>query len=369
MDTKKDLNGDINQEELKELVGKLRNIFKTRFQIVQEGSIERNPLPKTVLTKLEKLAANTVLNEEIERIQSDMMKINTAICAMATSVIEVRGQRKKPGKASKNGDNKTVTKMQQQLKEMKKLTSKIASEISRRKNGRKASDKEKENIGLIKRKMDITRGDLSIEALTEFKHQCLNNIKVAKERIRVKTVTIARRKNNTEFEKNEAAFYKNLTETNKYTGNPPNIEEFEDFWANIWETEGKINRDANWMNEIKREINNEVKTSHLKPSCSVQKWKEVIIKKKNWSSPGIDGIQNYWIKKMTAVWHSEVNEINKYLNGEKEIPEWLGRGRTVLIPKSNDLTKKEKYRPITCLITMYKNFAAIMADIMTEHLK
>ena len=140
-----------------------------------------------------------------------MMKINTAIYAMATSVIEVPGQRKKPGKASKNGATETVTKMQQQLKEMKKLTSKTASEIDRRKNGRKASDKEKENIGLMKRKMNITRGDLSIEALTEFKHQCLNNIKVVKERIRVKTVTIARRKNNTEFEKNEAAFYKNLT--------------------------------------------------------------------------------------------------------------------------------------------------------------
>ena len=122
LDTEKELNGDINQEELKELVGKLRNVFKTRFHIVQEGSIERSPLPKTVLTKLEELAANTVLKEEIERIQSDMMKINTAIYAMATSVIEVRGQRKKPGKASKNGANKTVTKMQQQLKEMKKLT-------------------------------------------------------------------------------------------------------------------------------------------------------------------------------------------------------------------------------------------------------
>ena len=62
-------------------------------------------------------------------------------------------------------------------------------------------------------------------------------------------------------------------------------------------------------------------------------------------------------------------EINKYLSGEKEIPERLGKGRTVLLPKSNDLTKKDKYRPITCLITMYKNFTAVMADIMTKHLK
>ena len=121
------------------------------------------------------------------------------------------------------------------------------------------------------------------------------------------------------------------------------------------------------MNEIKREINNEVKTSHPKPSCIVQKWKEIIIKKKNWSNPGIDGIQNYLIKKMTAVWQAEVNEINKYQNGEKEIPEWLGRGRTVLLPKSIDLTKKDKQRP--CRITMYKNFTVIMAYSMTEHLK
>ena len=70
LDTEKELNGDINQEELKELVGKLRNIFKTRFQIVQEGSIERSPLPKTVLIKLEELAANTVLKEEIEKFRA-----------------------------------------------------------------------------------------------------------------------------------------------------------------------------------------------------------------------------------------------------------------------------------------------------------
>ena len=48
-----------------------------------------------------------------------------------------------------------------------------------------------------------------------------------------------------------AAFYKNLTETNNYESNPPNIKQFEDFWAKIWKTEGKINRKASWMNEMK----------------------------------------------------------------------------------------------------------------------
>ena len=44
----------------------------------------------------------------------------------------------------------------------------------------------------------------------QFKLYCLNNIKVVKESERVKYVTESKRKNNTEFEKNEAAFYKNL---------------------------------------------------------------------------------------------------------------------------------------------------------------
>ena len=104
----------------------------------------------------------------------------------------------------------------------------------------------------MKKKLNINRGDLSLEALTEFKHQCHNNIKVVKKRIRVKSVTITRRKNNMEFEKNEVAFYKNLKDTNKYEGNPPNMKEFEDFWANNWETEGIINRKASWMKEMKK---------------------------------------------------------------------------------------------------------------------
>ena len=93
---------------------------------------------------------------------------------------------------------------------MKYLYSQAASEIDGRKNGRKASTKEKENISVTKKKMNVTKRSLSLEALTEFKHQCLNNIKAIKERLGVKTITVSGRKNSTEFEKNKAAFYKSI---------------------------------------------------------------------------------------------------------------------------------------------------------------
>ena len=100
-------------------------------------------------------------------------------------------------------------------------------------------------IKLRKRNLNVTRGDLLIEALMEFKLHCLNNIKVVKERYRVMYVTESKRKNNTEFEKNEAAFYMNMHEVN-----PLNIKEFEDFWANVKETVGKINTETSCINEM-----------------------------------------------------------------------------------------------------------------------
>ena len=111
--------GDICQEELKNLVEQLRKIFKTTLPIIQEGNIDRKPLPKTVLTKLEELAANIVLREELDNNQSDMRTINAAIYAIVTSVVEARGQKKKSSGASRNEANHTITKMQQRMKEMK----------------------------------------------------------------------------------------------------------------------------------------------------------------------------------------------------------------------------------------------------------
>ena len=96
---------------MKNLVEKLQKILQTTLPIIQEGNIKRKPLPKTVLTNLEELAANVVLREELDNNQSDMTTINAAIYAMATSVVEACGQKKKSSGASRNEANHTITKM------------------------------------------------------------------------------------------------------------------------------------------------------------------------------------------------------------------------------------------------------------------
>ena len=50
-----------------------------------------------------------------------------------------------------------------------------------------------------------------------------------------------------------------------------------------------------------------------------------------------------------------------------KIPEWWPSGRTVLLPKTKDLSDEKNYRPITCLNTSYKILTGMIAKYMREH--
>ncbi len=69
----------------------------------------------------------------------------------------------------------------------------------------------------------------------------------------------------------------------------------------------------------------------------------------NWKSPGTDKIQIYWIKKLTALHSHLTKAVNKILENPKELPEWLTRGITYLLPKAKDSSLAKNYRPITYL--------------------
>ena len=49
------------------------------------------------------------------------------------------------------------------------------------------------------------------------------------------------------------------------------------------------------------------------------------------------------------------------------MPDWLIRGRTVLIPKAGSTGSPDQYRPITCLNTMYKLFTSVLTRILMHH--
>ena len=90
-------------------------------------------------------------------------------------------------------------------------------------------------------------------------------------------------------------------------------------------------------------------------------------KRKNWSAPGIDGIPNFYWKKLRGTWSALLRCFNLWIEQPGEIPAWLTQGRTVLLPKTEELSNEKNYRLITCLNTCYKIFTGIIGNYMKDH--
>jgi hypothetical protein len=74
----------------------------------------------------------------------------------------------------------------------------------------------------------------------------------------------------------------------------------------------------------------------------------------NWKSPGGDQIHNFWLKKFTCIHKCLLDHFNGFIREPNTFPEFLAHGITYLKPKDSDTKNPSKYRPITCLPTIYK---------------
>lgn len=89
----------------------------------------------------------------------------------------------------------------------------------------------------------------------------------------------------------------------------------------------------------------------------------------NWTAPGPDKVQNFWFKFFTSVHHPLAKIFNDLINNPEDIPQFLTFGVTYLKPKDNDTKNPAKYRPITCLPTVYKLLTSIISNKIYTHIK
>ena len=50
----------------------------------------------------------------------------------------------------------------------------------------------------------------------------------------------------------------------------------------------------------------------------------------NWKTAGRDGVQGFWIKKLSNSHEQTAFQMNKILNESEQLADWLTNGRTVL---------------------------------------
>ena len=248
---------------------------------------------------------------------------------------------------------------------MKRLRQDIArtgNELHRRKQRRKATKREKEIINQLRASMDgkeVTLGNLRAA-----KEQWLDKLRYKKVKLDKYVEKGNRKKDNIIFQKDQKSFSHTLEKVEKHEGEMPEMEKFVEFWGGIWE-QNEPTPNMPWMEEVKAELSEKANiVSQFE--ITEEKLRKESSKRKNWTAPGIDGIQNYWWK-FTSAQKALAKSLMSLYQDTSRIPEWWPSGRTVLLPKTKNLSDEKNYRPITCLNTSYKILTGLVAKYMREH--
>ena len=172
-------------------------------------------------------------------------------------------------------------------------------------------------------------------------------------------------RDNATFERDQKSFFRKIESSTSHEGQIPNIEKFVELWGGIWEKEERT-PEMPWMEKVREDLMRKIKKGNVFDITGESLTKESN-KKKNWTAPGKDGIQNYWWKKFKAAQRALKRAFEKIRDNNELIPVWWPSGRTILLPKTKDLSDEKKYHPITCLNTSYKLLTRLIGKYMREH--
>ncbi|KAL0840474.1 hypothetical protein ABMA28_015720 [Loxostege sticticalis] len=212
--------------------------------------------------------------------------------------------------------------------------------------------------------------------ITQFIDTLKQKLTVITSRINRYRACSLRKTQNTQFQNNEKNFYRNLktSTTNNTTNNnnnahsSPEPDSVRNFWAEIWEQPKEHNDNAGWLeSEYKKNEHIPQMSFEIIP---VDIFQAVISKLHNWKAPGTDKIHNFWYKKLTYTHAFLHNHINKFIQDPQTLPDYVMTGTTYMIPKDlSDSSNPAKYRPITCLQTIYKIISSCITSLMYEHIE
>ena len=363
-------------EESNELVDMRRTFMETlqKLKVTTNRHIEereRLMKLKTKTTKVEFDNANKILENYLGE-TDDICKVIDAVYAMGRTIEERSGIKREKGTKTKQGScmrivnrggNRRIKRKEKQLKEARQMVAWIGNEIFRQDKKRKAIKKE---LKIVAKVMQKARSSLSNKAslLTE-KELWLDELRYRKAELNKVRTRDAKIRNNRMFKEDERRFYRNINCINNKKGVVPDMEKFVAFWAEIWEDETKTPH-KKWMDNVSEKI--KAKVQQVEDLVITERTLyEIIRKRKNWSAPGVDGIQNFWWKKFRGAWKSLVKCMSSWITNPQRIPGWLTLGRTILLPKTEDLSHEKDYRPITCLNTCYKIFSGMIGKHMKAH--
>ncbi|KAL0851472.1 hypothetical protein ABMA28_007269 [Loxostege sticticalis] len=183
-----------------------------------------------------------------------------------------------------------------------------------------------------------------------------------------------RRKNDNKlFTTNEKCFYRqlkgsyNTDNDSNEQATLPDREDLKNYWADLWEQRKSHNEEAKWIKEEERRWENIEEMEFL--DLTKEDIETVTRKMKNWKAAGVDGVQNFWYKKLAFLHEILAKKCTEVIKGEENLPEFVTKGITHMLPKSSDTSNPLQYRPITCLPTLYKLITSCITIKINSHIE
>ena len=101
---------------------------------------------------------------------------------------------------------------------------------------------------------------------------------------------------NANFERDQKNFFKKVEGRTEYVGQIPEMEKFVKFWGDIWEKDDRT-PEMPWMESVSKQLRDKI-TNVKEFNIAEETLEKETYKRKNWTAPRIDGIQNFWWKRL-----------------------------------------------------------------------
>ncbi|TBU10471.1 reverse transcriptase, partial [Hamiltosporidium tvaerminnensis] len=305
----------------------LRDKFLSKIKEISENEIGK------VVVRTRKHLNELVDSKVLDLINRVVINSEAAYIMQAAQVCYDEATRKeKPRSAWKENIESKISKL---------VLSKDLLEKARKQE--KLSTSETKSLKKIMREFNLNLSnvtDLS-EALVK-KNESLN---VYEKKIAMHESRKQFRKENRMFKLFRGLFYRGLSERLE-SEHAVSRDEIVSFWSTMWNK----NDDAVTYDDYLIPF---ISDNHPTMFPSLDEFVNIINWLPNWKAAGIDGIYNFFIKKLTTL-HKYLYDIVKVicLEGTPQA-DWFYCGLTYLIPKGIP-QRGSDYRPITCMSNLYK---------------
>ena len=247
-----------------------------------------NKLPKVKMSAEDELSANRILKRFLKN-KDEIQVITEAVYAMGNAVAKKMGIKKKEISHKAKGGNRRERKLKDEIKGLRRKIAHISNELHRRKIRRKATKREKEIMKNLK--MQLEGGKTTRKSMLMQKEKWLDQLRYQKVKLEKLITRGTRIRNNAMFSNDEGSFYSRVNQASERIGKTPCMDEFVKFWGGIWENK-ETTPVQPWMDEIKERLSKKIK-SVKEFVVAEDELSKVVKKRKNWSAPGIDGVQKY----------------------------------------------------------------------------